>query len=201
MGRYEVTQSQWQAVMDNDKSRYKGANLPVQDVSWNDAQKFIDKMNQKGDGFHYRLPSEAEWEYACRAGTSTDYSFGDYSRGSPATAAQANFNGMHMGDQQDMAKANAERPTPVGSFAPNAFGLYDMHGNMWEWCEDRFHPNYEGAPTDGGAWLSGGGGRVLRGGSYDSDAISMFSAYRSGSTPDVDSHYYGLRVVAIARTQ
>src|SRR5882762_10161151 len=135
MGRYEVTQAQWQKVMSNNPSTFStcGENCPVEQVSWDDAQEFIKKLNAQNDGYQYRLPSEAEWEYACRAGTTGDYA----------------------GDPNSMAwyTSNAEYKThPVGKKQANAWGLYDMHGNVSEWVMDYQHNNYDGAPTDGSAW-------------------------------------------------
>ena len=129
MGKYEVTQEQWESVMGNNpSSKTKGAKLPVTDVSWNDCQEFIKKLNAKTDG-GYRLPTEAEWEYACRAGTTTAYSFGD-----KITPKDANY--------------NISKPVAVGSYKPNAFGLYDMHGNVREIVEDWYADYPNGAVTD-----------------------------------------------------
>ena len=119
IGKHEVTQEQWEAVMGKNPSEEKGAKLPVTKVSWDDCQKFIKKLNDNSKG-GYRLPTEAEWEYACRAGTTTAYSFGD-----KITPKDANYNYSDIG-----------KPVAVGSYKPNAFGLYDMHGNVSEWCED-----------------------------------------------------------------
>jgi len=196
MGRYEVTQAQWQAVMGNNPSHFKGDNLPVETVSWNDAQAFIEKLNQLNDGYIYRLPSEAEWEYACRAGTTTEFAFGN-----SLSSDQANFDGRYPygGAAKGVYR---EKTTPVGSFQPNAFGLYDMHGNVWEWCEDVYHSNYDGAPTDGSARLSGGDSslRVLRGGSWYSFAFNLRSAIRVRITPGLRDVAYGFRLVAVVRT-
>jgi serine/threonine-protein kinase len=131
MGRYEVTQAQWQAVMGTNPSDFKGCdNCPVEQVSWDDAQEFIRQMNARGDGYTYRLPTEAEWEYACRAGTTTAFAYGDL-----LSSEQANFDGKHPygGASKGVYR---QKTTLVGSFQPNAFGLYDMHGNVWEWCQD-----------------------------------------------------------------
>ena len=200
MGKYEVTQAQWHAVMGNrqvlmdNPSYFNGCDTcPVERVSWTDAQEFIQKVNQMNDGYIYRLPTEAEWEYACRAGTRTLFSFGD-----SLSSDQANFIGFPYG-----APAKEEvyrgKTTPVGSFQPNAFGLYDMHGNVWEWCQDWYHDTYAGAPSDGSAWLSGGEQkyRVLRGGSWTSDGADLRSAYRSVSLPDDRRNYIGFRIVAV----
>jgi formylglycine-generating enzyme required for sulfatase activity len=196
MGKYEVTQAQWQSVMGNNPSYFKDcANCPVEQVSWDDAQNFINKLNASNDGFRYRLPTEAEWEYACRAGTTTEFAFGD----SLSSDDQANFD-PYGGAAKGVYR---EKTTSVGSFQPNAFGLFDMHGNVWEWCEDWYHSSYAGAPSDGSAWLSGGEQkyRVLRGGSWDSGALGLRSAFRSVSTPAFRFSRFGFRVVAVARTQ
>jgi formylglycine-generating enzyme required for sulfatase activity len=150
MGKYEVTQEQWEAVMGDNpsSSKTKGAKLPVTDVSWNDCQDFIKKLNASTKG-GYRLPTEAEWEYTCRAGTSTAYSYGDN-----LSMSDANTHGASI-------KA-------VGSYKPNAFGLYDMHGNVWEWCEDWYGAYSAGAVTDPRTdprGLAPAKRRVLRGGS------------------------------------
>ena len=142
MGKYEVTQEQWEAVMGKNPSAYKGKNLPVTDVSWHDCQEFIKKLN-KETGYGFRLPSEREWEYACRAGTKTAFSFGDN-----ITTNDANFGG-------------SGGPVPVGKYFANAFGLYDMHGNVWEWCETE-HLVKE---------------RVFRGGSFKSDDSKYLRSY------------------------
>jgi eukaryotic-like serine/threonine-protein kinase len=197
MGKYEVTQGQWQALMGNNPSHFKGdENLPVEQVSWDDAQKFINKLNELNDGDEYRLPTEAEWEFACRAGATTEFAFG-----SSLSSDQANFIG-------DSPRSKAARlvyhptTTPVGSFAPNAFGLFDMHGNVWEWCEDWYHWTYEGAPSDGSAWLSGGeqNRRVLRGGGWLGIAAQVRSAYRNGHSPDHSTNLFGFRLIAVVQT-
>lgn len=182
MGKYEVTQAQWQAVMGSNPSEFKGDNLPVENVSWNDAQEFIGKLNARNVGYVYRLPSEAEWEYACRAGTSGDYA--------------GNLDAMAWYDGNSNSTTH-----PVGSKQPNSFGLFDMHGNVYEWCEDWNHGSYAGAPTDGSAWLSGGEqkSRVLRGGSWGSLATRLRSAYRYYFAPDTRGSNIGFRVVASSR--
>ena len=138
MAKYLVTQQQWKAVMGNNLSHFKGANRPVERVSWNDAVKFCQKLSQK-TGRDYLLPSEAEWEYACRARTSTPFYLGE-----TITTDLANYNGNYTYGNEPKGKYRGET-TDVGIFPPNAFGLYDMHGNVWEWCADYWHENYNGA--------------------------------------------------------
>ncbi len=184
VGKYEVTQQQWQAVMGNDPSSFKGNKNPVECVSWYDSRTFLIKLSLK-TGLKCRLPSEAEWEYACRAGTKTPFYFGE-----TISASQANYEGSGKG-------LNRQRTTSVGSFPPNAWGLYDMHGNIWEWCKDKYHESYQGAPTYGSAWVDGGEGRpVLRGGSWARDAGYTRSARRLRRTSWRKFHWRGLRVVA-----
>ncbi len=198
MGKYQVTQAQWQVVASLDPvnrklnphlSRFKGNNLPVQQVSWYDAREFCDRLSRQ-TGRSYRLPSEAEWEYACRAGTTTPFHFGE-----TITSELANYNGEVIYGAG--AKGNYRgKPTDVGSFGvANAFGLYDMHGLVWEWCADYRHDNYEAAPTDGSAWLieSDNRFRVLRGGSCDHYPVHCRSAYRLWFL--ADDNYIGFRVV------
>ena len=157
MGKYEVTQEQYEAVMGDNQSTTKGAKLPVTDVSWNDCQEFIKKLNAKTDG-GYRLPTEAEWEYACRAGTSTAYSFGD-----AITPKDANYNDSKI-----------LKPVAVGTYKPNAFGLYDMHGNVFEWCEDWYDDYPAGAVIDPKGPVTGYS-RVLRGGSFYFGSVARSS--------------------------
>ena len=151
LGQYPVTQAQWHAVMGDDPSYFTGEKRPVEHVSWDQAQAFATELNHRRPGQGYRLPTEAEWEYACRAGSTTSYSFGD---DEGALAAY----GWHQG--------NADRQThPVGELQPNAWGLYDMHGNVWEWCQDWMGPYPAGAEVDP-AGPPEGDWRVLRGGSW-----------------------------------
>ena len=172
MGKYEVTQEQWESVMGNNPSDTKETNLPVTDVSWEDCQEFIKKLNGITKG-KYRLPTEAEWEYACRAGTKTAYSFGD-----KITPKDANY-----GD------SGIDEPVAVGSYKPNAFGLYGMHGNVWEWCEDWEADYPKGAVTDPKGPATGEN-RVLRGGSFNLTVSLPRSSHRFFDTPS-DRHYYG----------
>ena len=186
MGRYEVTQAQWQAVMGNNPSsnRTCGGNCPVETVSWADAKDFIQRLNGMNDGYTYRLPTEAEWEYACRAGTTGDYA-GDVKE--MAWFSENSGNSLHA----------------VGQRQPNLFGLYDMHGNVWEYCEDWYHETYSGAPTDGSAWLAAAGSyKVIRGGAFNDPAPSLRSSDRKSKSPLTPvTHVSGFRVVATARTQ
>ncbi len=185
LGKAEVTQAEWEAVMGNNPSKFRGTNRPVEQVSWDDVQVFISKLNAK-TGKRYRLPSEAEWEYAARAGTTTRHSWGD-------DVGKGNANCEGCGSQWD----NRET-APVGSFRPNRFGLYDMHGNVWEWVQDCWHDNYSGAPSDGSAWTGPNScPRVTRGGSWFYDPWDLRSAYRDVSSPVDRSYDLGVR---LART-
>ncbi|MEG5163901.1 bifunctional serine/threonine-protein kinase/formylglycine-generating enzyme family protein [Microcoleus sp. AT3-A2] len=176
MGKYPVTQEQYQAVMGNNPSIFKGPlrskKLPVDNVTWDKAVEFCHKLSQK-TGKTYRLPSEAEWEYACRAGTTTPFYFGD-----TITPDLVNYNGNYSYGSAPKGLYR-KQTTDVGSFPPNPFGLYDMHGNVWEWCSDKWHDNYNGAPTDGSSWETGtDNNRVLRGGSCFFPAVDCRSALR-----------------------
>ena len=180
MGKYEVTQAQWVAVMNKNPSTTKGANLPVTNVSWIDCQEFIKKLNEKTKSV-YRLPTESEWEYACRAGTTTAYSFGD-----KITPKDANYDDSKIG-----------KPAVTGSYKPNAFGLYDMHGNVYEWCED-WHEDYQaGAVIDPKGPGTGESRVVLRGGSFFHNVSTARSSNRFFYTPTFRYFNYGFR---LART-
>jgi formylglycine-generating enzyme required for sulfatase activity len=185
MGRLEVTQEQYQQVMGTNPSNFKGTDLPVEMVSWDDAQQFCSKASAKGIAT-LRLPSEAEWEYACRAGTRTSYHSGD----SEADFARAAWYG---------SKSNSTIHL-VGQKEPNAFGLYDMHGNVWEWCEDDSQEDYAGAPTDGTAWVNAprGSSRVFRGGAFRDIPRNSRSAYRLWANPDNRNADFGFRVVLVS---
>ena len=189
MGKYAVTQKQWWVVatklpkinhdLDPDPSYFKGDRHPVECVSWWEAVEFCDRLSRK-TGKRYRLPSEAEWEYACRAGTNTPFHFGE-----TITPELANYGEKYKGT------------TEVGTFAPNAFGLYDMHGNVWEWCADHWHDSYQGAPIDGSAWITDDKNalRVNRGGSWDVVPGLCRSAFRGYDYPDDQGSPLGFRVV------
>jgi formylglycine-generating enzyme required for sulfatase activity len=219
MGKYPVKQAQWQAVaaleqvsreLDPDPSNFKGKNLPVEQVSWYDAVEFCDRLTAHTKR-QYRLPSEAEWEYGCRAGTTTPFHFGE-----TITTDLANYRGT---DNEEYKWSGSygpgskgiyrEETTVVGSFdVANAFGLYDMHGLVWEWCADHWHENYEGATTDGSAWIDPANDndnrlRLLRGGSWDDNPAFCRSASRINFNPVIRNDYFGFRVVcagAVART-
>jgi formylglycine-generating enzyme required for sulfatase activity len=193
MGKYPVTQAQWRYVaalppeqmeLEANPARFEGDNRPVENVSWNQLIEFCQRLSRK-TGKEYRLPSEAEWEYACRAKTLTNFYFGD-----ALTPKLANY-GQEM-----------KGTTDVGIYLPNAFGLYDMHGNVWEWCADGWHNSYENAPVDGSAWIDSNSSMyILRGGSWFGNPFNCRSAYRYRYF--IDYYYFnvGFRVVyAPART-
>ncbi len=185
----EVTQGQWREVMGNNPSYFKncGDDCPVEKVFWNDVQGFIRKLNQKEGTNRYRLPTEAEWEYACRAGTATPFYFGDC-----LSTDQANYHGNYP--MPGCSKGEYRKRTlPAGSFQPNAWGLYDMHGNVYEWCQDWYGEYPSGHATDP-AGPSSGTYRVLRGGSWYNAAWFMRSADRYGYAPDFRSGDLGFRV-------
>ena len=193
IGKHPVTVEEWARYVDQGGTRYtphnndwKGDNLPVTNVSWSDAQGYIQWLSEQTKQA-YRLLTEAEWEYASRAGAVTEYHWGD-------EVGHNNCNCQDSGSEWSRRCAS-----PVGSFAPNTFGLHDMLGNVWEWLEDIWHDNYEGAPIDGSAWLSGGNplGRVMRGGSWSSFPTYVRCAHRHGSVPAIRNFNFGFR---LART-
>ncbi len=203
MGRYPVTQAQWRIVagtmpqvereLSPDPSRFKGEDRPVEQVSWYEAVEFCARLSAH-TGRQYRLPTEAEWEYACRAGTTTPFHFGDM-----ITTEVANYNGSAYA-RGPKGESQGET-TPVDHFSvANAVGLSDMHGNVYEWCQDYWHENYEGAPTDGSVWVEGGDSsrRVIRGGSWGAFPRRCRSAYRSWFNPDNVGSFLGFRVVCSA---
>ncbi len=191
MGKYEVTQEQYQEIMKKNPSNFKSADRPVESVSWNDANEFCAKLSQK-TGRIYRLPSESEWEYASRAGTTTAFYFGE-----SITTKLVNYDGNYPYANAAQGEYRKET-TPIGKFPPNAFGLYNMCGNVWEWCLDRYHNNYNGAPVDGSAWVDGDDARrLLRGGSWLNNARYCRSAYRDRYVPDSRSDTFGFRVVLV----
>ena len=168
LGKFEVTQSEWHAVMGSDPSLSKGSAQPVENISWNDAQLYVKKLSQK-TGKKYRLPSEAEWEYAARGGSTAKYPWGD---------------AVNQIDEYAWSKNNATSTKAVGLKKPNQFGLHDMIGNIAEWTEDCWQSTYHDAPTDGSAWLSGNCSlRVLRGGSWGDDPQNLRVTVRNGTHP------------------
>ncbi len=191
IGKYPVTQAQYEAVMGSNPSHFQGnPNRPVENIGWHDAVEFCGQLSTL-TGKQYRLPSEAEWEYACRAGTTTPYYFGN---DTSQFGDYAWFN-KNAGVKLLMFGGSSQ---PVGRKKPNQWGLYDMHGNVWEWCKDKWHDNYAGAPNDGSAWLEGSSSRrrVVRGGSWVNYPGFCRSACRFNFNPDLRYNLIvGLRVV------
>lgn len=186
LGKYEVTQRQWECVMGDNPSRFQSDNRPVENVSWNDCQRFIakvDDLTRCQFGGEARLPTEAEWEYACRAGTTTAYSWGNALNGD-----RANCDGNHPWGTTTQGRCR-KSTSDVGSYSPNTWGFYDMHGNVHEWCNDLFG-SYGGDATDPGGAASGRG-RVLRGGSCNSPARGCRSADRFWDRPGSRIHMWG----------
>jgi formylglycine-generating enzyme required for sulfatase activity len=199
MGKYSVTQAQWRAVaalpridrdLKPDPSHFKGDKRPVECVNWYDAVEFCARVS-KASGKKYRLPSEAEWEFACRAGAVTPFHFGE-----TLTTDLANYNGNYTYRDEPKGE-NRKETTPVDSFPGNAFGLFDMHGNVYEWCADHWHENYQKAPSDGSAWTDNDNQirLLLRGGSWDFNPAICRSAYRYRNSPDFVVGNFGFRVV------
>jgi formylglycine-generating enzyme required for sulfatase activity/uncharacterized caspase-like protein len=200
MGRYAITQEQWRAVatlpkisidLNSDPSQFKGDKRPVETVLWAEAVEFCARLSKKGEKL-FRLPSEAEWEYACRAGTKTPFHFGE-----TITPELANYDGNYTYRKAPKGLYR-KQTTEVGSFkTANAYGLCDMHGNVWEWCQDHWHDSYEGAPVKGEAWMDKNDNyyHVVRGGSWLNDPRSCRSAYRYYDTLDIRYSSVGFRVV------
>ncbi|UBF27703.1 formylglycine-generating enzyme family protein [Kovacikia minuta CCNUW1] len=212
MGQYPVTQAQWSAVaalpkvnhlIEPQPACFSGANRPIEQVSWLDAIEFCARLSAHTDR-EYRLPSEAEWEYACRALTPTPFCFGE-----TITTDLANYSGIDWEYEGRICSKGAygkgptgddrRETTDVGRFGvANRFGLYDMHGNVREWCQDCWHPSYANAPTDGTPWISEGdcSQRILRGGSWNTGPRSCRSAARSKLEPDANLYDTGFRIVS-----
>jgi formylglycine-generating enzyme required for sulfatase activity len=210
MGKYSITQVQWRAVaafptverdLKPDPSRFKGDNYPVERISWDDAVEFCARLSNK-TGKNYRLPSEAEWEYACRAGTKTPFYFGE-----TITSDLANYDARNTFADEPKGEYR-EKTTDLGIFPPNSFGLFDMHGNLWEWCADSWHDSYQEAPEDGIPLIDdkiendNKTERLLRGGSWDNTPGNCRSAIRFSVPGDFDLNNFGFRVVCVvaART-
>jgi len=218
MGKYAITQAQWKAIaklpkilfdLDPDPSSFKGDNRPVENFSWYDTVEFCARLSKK-TGRNYCLPSEAEWEYACRAGTTTPFYFGQ-----TITTDRVNYDGKYSYNNSPAGQYR-KKTTDVGSFPPNAFGLYDMHGNVWEWCADPWHNSYQGVPTDGSVWdennndncylssinlvvnfKSDNRYRLRRGGSWLSAPVHCRAAYRYYNAPGDRGSGIGFRVVCV----
>ena len=181
MARYPVTQTLWQAIMGNNPSHFKGENYPVERVSWGDAQEFITKLNERIGENRYRLPTEAEWEYACRSGSSGTYCFGD--------------DESLLGGYAWYRNNSDQKTHAVGEKKPNAWGLYDMHGNVWEWCQDWYEDSSQGSGIDP-VGPSSGTFRVVRGGGWSLDAGCCQSANRNRRGPGYRYYFIGLRLAA-----
>ena len=183
LGKYEVTQAQWERVMGNNPSNFKGADRPVEELSWNDAVEFCKKLTEMEkkagrvpQGMSYQLPTEAQWEYACRAGTSTMYSWGD-----SISSKNASYD------------ENVDETTPVGKYPANPWGFHDMHGNVWEWCSD-WYGDYPSGSVTNPIGPASGSHRVSRGGSWFNDGTNLRSAERDGDTPSYRGSTLGFRV-------
>ena len=202
LGRSPITQAQWRVVarysqiereLNPDPSEFKGNNRPVENVSWEDAQEFCQRLSVQ-TGKDYRLPSEAQWEYGCRAGTKTPFHYGE-----TITTELANYNGAEIYNNGPKGEYR-EHTTDVETFPANEWGLYDMHGNVWEWCEDDWHSNYEDAPSDGSAWIEIGRKsteNLLRGGSWGLTPVLCRSSCRNEIAHTVRFHTFGLRICYI----
>ncbi|NJK30853.1 MAG: formylglycine-generating enzyme family protein [Acaryochloris sp. SU_5_25] len=201
LSKYPITQAQWQTVSQLPQinrpllaqpAHFVGEDHPVESVSWLEAVEFCDRLSRY-TGQTYRLPTEAEWEYTCRAGMSTPYATGP-----TLTPELANYN-TQFAYAAETPGAYRPATTAVGSFSPNAFGLNDMHGNVWEWCADHWHADYQGAPTQGQAWIKDGQSalRSLRGGSWADHPAQVRSASRSGYPADGLNRMIGFRVACV----
>lgn len=180
LGKYEVTQGQWEAMMGSNPSDFKGdPNRPVETVSWDGAQAFIQKLNEQERVTTYRLPTEAEWEYAARAGSTTAYSFGD--------------DPMQLREYAWYHNNSNNTTHPVGQLKPNAWGLYDMHGNVWEWAQD-WYGDYPSEPVTDPTGPTKGADRVLRGGSWYDDARGCRATIRNNSSPVDHGYFLGFRL-------
>jgi len=184
MGKYPVTQAQWEAVMGGNPSSFKGADRPVEQVSSDDCQEFIERLNATGKGT-FRLPTEAEWEYACRAGSTGKFCFGD--------------DESQLGDHAWYSANSGGQTQPVGKKKPNAWGLHDLHGNVWEWCQD-WYDDYSAGPVTDPQGASSGflGARVFRGGCWRGGADFAASAHRGARGPGYRANILGFRLVCLS---
>jgi formylglycine-generating enzyme required for sulfatase activity len=182
LGKYQVTQKQWTIVMGDEPSCFEGDNRPVECITWNKVQEFIKKLNELENTDKYRLPSEVEWEYACKAGTDTIYFFGN--------------SGLQL-DEYAWYYLNSSHEThSVGQKKPNPWGLHDMYGNVWEWCQDRYHRIYEEDLAEGTAWeIVGNTAIALRGGAWVSYSNKCHSSYRSSFDSDYGLYSVGFRLL------
>lgn len=181
LGKYPVTQKEWRAVMGDHPACFDGENRPVECVSWNNVQEFISKLNSKEGTERYRLPVEDEWEYACRGGTNTRYSFGDTD--------------LKLGEYAWYYGNSDHETHQVGQKKPNPWGLYDMHGNVWEWCQDKHYRSYEEALAEGTAWETvGSTAIVLRGGSWVNYPDKCLSSSSSNFDSDYGTYSVGFRL-------
>jgi len=190
MSKFLITQGQWKAVLGKlPPCRFKGDPLPVERVSWRDTQKFCDRLSTK-TGRNHHLPSETQWEYACRAGTNTPFSFGE-----TITVDVANFNGEHT-FRDELRGSYFHSTNPGGKFPPNAFGLYDIHGNLWEWCADNWMDDYTSAPRDSSSYQNKDSHyRVARGGSWHEPPALCRSAARLQVPETGADEVMGFRVI------
>ncbi|HRK83150.1 MAG TPA: SUMF1/EgtB/PvdO family nonheme iron enzyme [Saprospiraceae bacterium] len=203
IGKYPVTQKQWREIMGNNPSRFKGDDLPVESVNWDDVKAFIQKLNERFPGRHFRLPSEAEWEYAARGGRlSKGYEYAGSNKLDEVGWYWENSGDKPLSGEWDRKKIekNNCRTHPVGHIKANELGIHDMSGNVWEWCADDWHADYKGAPTDGSAWVDSpqrGSFRVLRGGSWGDFAGDCRVSYRGSFSPGYRGDACGFRVALV----
>jgi len=190
LGRYEVTQKQWAAVMGENPSEYKDDRRPVDNVSWDDAQEFVRRLNVIEKTGKYRLPTEAEWEYAARAGNVAKYASGD-------DAATLGDYAWFRDNAHEETVGGQRQTHPVGGKKPNALGLYDMYGNVWEWVQDRYADAYVADPVTNPKGPTEGAQRVLRGGSWNNNASNCRSAYRNRNDPSNRNNNIGFRVACV----
>ena len=204
---YPITQKQWSTVMGSNPSKFIGEKNPVECISWDDCQNFVKELNKRENVELYRLPTEAEWEYACRGGSVSDFFFGNRNNLLKKFAWYSDISEIchdvmvqkGIFKKRMILKEITEKMThPVGELEPNAFGLYDIYGNVWEWCQDKWHGNYMGAPVDGGAWMDGKIlYNIIRGGGWNTLGKYCTSSHRGNWNPDGTMSDIGFRLVRI----